>query len=218
MEKTPSNILRIPYIKKIFPEAKYLYLIREPLAYLSSAEYKWQIPIYMNKAWRRLKETPKIQLPHYVGRFFWDHFSKRVLRHKYVSIWGVRYKGIYEDLKRYDTAQVIAKQWVFCSKQAEEDLASLDLSTVTRMRYEDFVADPVSQFRRISQHFGLEMTAAMAERVKETVDAGRQDKWRRLEVAVVDKCLPLLEEEMAHHGYKVPADIGQVINERQKRI
>ena len=73
MEKTPSNLLRIPYVRAIFPEAKYLYLVREPLANISSSELMWSTPVRPHKVWRRLKETPKSQLHYYFGRYLVDH-------------------------------------------------------------------------------------------------------------------------------------------------
>ena len=38
----------------------------------------------------------------------------------------------------------------------------------------------------------------------EPVDPGRQQKWRRLDPAVVKAAVPILRDEMEHYGYKVP--------------
>src|SRR4030066_2243243 len=54
-EKTPKNILKIPYVHAIFPEATYLYLIRNPFSFISSVEFKWQRPVTKNGIIRRLK-------------------------------------------------------------------------------------------------------------------------------------------------------------------
>ena len=206
MEKTPSNMLRIPYVHAIFPEARFLYLIREPLANLSSSELMWRLPIHRNKAWRRIKETPKTQLHHYVGRFVIDQTRVRVLRRRHVSIWGVRYPGIYEDLKTMLAEEIIAHQWVKVSAQARTDLADLPARLVLSMRYEDFVADPDNSFATILEHFDLEITPAIAETLRRQIDAGRQQKWRRLDDSVIRKCLAILENEMAQHGYATPKE------------
>ena len=70
-----------------------------------------------------------------------------------------------------------------------------------------FVADPVNQFERILNHFDLQMTDALATHLRATVDPGRQQKWKRLDPEVVARCLPILEDEMATHGYTVPDEI-----------
>ena len=207
MEKTPSNLLRIPYVRAIFPESKYLYMVREPLAYLSSSELKWRTPISVARAVHRMKETPKTHLPYYLARFARDHFRRKVLKRRHVSVWGVRYPGIMDDVKALTAEEVIAKQWVACSQQARKDLAELGDDVVIRMRYEDFVADPVNQFERILNHFDLQMTDALATHLRSTVDPGRQQKWKRLDPEVVARCLPILEDEMATHGYTVPDEI-----------
>jgi len=207
MEKTPSNIMRIPYVHAIFPESKFVYIVREPLANLSSSEIKWRQPISFAHIMTRLRMTPRSQLHYYVGRALVDHFRRRILRRPHVSVWGVRYPGIYDDLARLTTEQVIAKQWAACSRQAEEDFASVDPQIVRRVRYEDFVADPVAQFEAILNHFDLDMTDGIAREVQRRVDPGRQLKWKRLDPEVIRACLPYLREEMARHGYTPPDDL-----------
>jgi hypothetical protein len=212
MEKTPSNILRIPYVAAIFPEAKLVYVVREPLANLSSSELRWRTPIYWHRVWGRFLECPKSQLHHHVGRLFVDRWRRHVLRRKHVSVWGVRYPGIYEDLKRLTVEEVIARQWSHCSRQAEEDLAALDPARLVRVRYEDFVTDPVAQYRRIAAHVDLRPTEAIEARIREMVDPGRRDKWRRLDEDVLRRCLPILRDEMARHGYEPPEDLQRLLD------
>ena len=209
MEKTPSNLMRIPYVRAIFPEARYLYLVREPLANISSSEFMWQTPVHANKVWRRLKETPKTQLHYYFARYVVDHTRVRLLRKKYQSVWGVRYPGIYRDIRRLRVEEVIAKQWVACSQQARADLAALDPSIMLNMRYEDFVASPVDQFARVLGHFDLDMTPEIERALEERVDPNRQQKWRRLDPEVIHAALPILSEEMQRHGYDLPDEYTQ---------
>lgn len=161
-EKTPSNTLRIPYIHAIFPESPIIYIIREPFAQISSSELLWRQLPHLNRLIARLRKTPKFQLPYYASRFFRDQFRKRILRKEHLSVWGIRYPGIYEDIKNLTTEQVIAKQWVACSQYADADLPAVDPSQVIRVRYEQFVQDPVTQFDRLAQHVGIAMTDELA--------------------------------------------------------
>lgn len=206
MEKTPSNVLRIPYVRAIFPESKFAYIIRDPLANLSSSELKWQSAIAGRRLRSQLLNTPKSQLPYYAWRMFSDHFRTKVLRQRYVSIWGVRYPGIYENRKRLSVEQIIARQWVACAQQAEEDLAEIDPALVLRLRYEEFVEQPVEQFEKLLQHFDLDMTPELAETIRSTVDPNRRDKWKRLDPHVIAECLPILRDEMQKHGYEIPPE------------
>jgi hypothetical protein len=207
MEKTPANILKIPYVNAIFPEAIILYIVRTPFSFISSSELKWQRTISRKGLIRRIRETPTSQILYYTGKLFRDYFGKYVLKNKYVSLYGPRYKGIEDDLKRLDILTVIARQWSRCSKKAEMDLAELGNDRVLRLRYEDIVADPVTYMEKICAHCGLEMTPEMARAAKEMADPNRQDKWRRFDPESLGRLLPEIEAEMSRHGYSVPSPI-----------
>lgn len=210
LEKTPANILKIPYVRSIFPEATFLFIVRNPFSFISSVELKWQRPITSKGIRRNLKSTPITQLHHYAGRLFMQRFDKWILRRKYMSIWGPRYKGIDQDVKKHSMLTVIARQWSECSKKAEKDLALFSNGQVLRLRYEDFVEDPISDMKRICAHCGLEMTNKMVMAAKEWVKSDRQDKWRRFDPRDLANILPEIEDEMQRHGYEIPPEISQV--------
>jgi len=211
LEKTPKNILKIPYVRAIFPEATFLYIVRNPFSFISSVEFKWQRPVTRRGIIRRLQSTPLNQLHHHVGNYIVQQYNKRILRRKYLSIWGPRYKGIQEDLKTQDLLTVIARQWAICSKKAEEDLALFDNGQVLRLRYEDFVEDPIYHLERICSHCGFEMTNHIVSAANELVKSDRQLKWHRFNPRDLARILPEIGDEMERHGYEIPKDIAQAI-------
>jgi hypothetical protein len=215
MDKTPTNTLRIPYVHKIFPESRLIYIVRDPLANLASAEEKWRrAPLSFKRAWERVMECPKTQVPVYAGHFLSQQFNRRVLGKKVSGIWGVRYPGIQADFGRLSNEEVIARQWVACVKQADEDLAKIESAepgSVLRLRYEDFVTDPVEQFRRVLEHQGLEMTPGLAEQVAGKVDPGRRTKWKRLDAGVFKRVVPILRDEMTRLGYEIPEEVADAV-------
>ena len=216
MEKTPSNVMRLPYVHAIFPECKLIYIIRDPLAQISSSEFRWRNAINPQHAKRRLLETPKTQLHHYAWRAFWDHFRTKVLRKKHVSVWGVRYPGIYADLRTMPREHIMAKQWAACSKQMAEDIAVLPEGLVYQVRYEDLVADPVRHFEAMCAHVGIDPPTDAIEKVRESVDPSRQGKWKRMDPALIEAILPLVRSEMDRHGYTPPEALPD--EEERRRI
>ncbi|MCA9297623.1 MAG: sulfotransferase [Phycisphaerales bacterium] len=212
MEKTPSNVMRIPYVHAVFPESKFIYVIREPLAHISSAEYRWRNAINFGHLMERFLETPKTQLHHYAKRVVSDHFRRKVLKQKHVSVWGVRYPGIYEDLPNHTTEEIIGKQWAACSKQVAEDLAALPPDMSYQVRYEDFVKDPVTHFRNMMDLNGLELTKDVEDRIARRTDSSRQAKWKRLGDDTIRKILPYVVDEMARHGYEVPEEYREAVS------
>jgi hypothetical protein len=110
---------------------------------------------------------------------------------------------------------VIARQWSRSSAKAERDLALLEKGRVLRLRYEDFVEDPISDMERICSHCGLQMTDDMAKTVKETVKTDRKLKWQRFEPHVLARIVPELSDEMERNGYEIPAEIAQAVEAQQ---
>ena len=211
LEKTPQNILRIPYVRAIFPEATFLFIVRNPFSFISSVELKWQRPVTGSGIVRRLKDMPLSQLHHWVRRYIIQQINKRVLRRKYLSIWGPRYRGIQDDLKRHDQLTVIARQWSVCSMKAEKDLESFGNGQVFRLKYEDFVDDPISDLERICAHCRLEMSSDMVSAAREMVKSDRKIKWQRFDPRDLARIIPEIGDEMRRHGYEIPAEIAQSI-------
>jgi len=201
MEKTPSNLLRVPYMHAIFPEAKFVYVVRHPFSYMSSAEFRWRQAVHLRRVIERFLEAPKTQLHYYAGRLFVDHFRKKMLKRKHVSVWGVRYPGVMDDLEALTTEQVIAKQWAACSRQMEADMDLIGRDRFFCLRYEDLVANPTDTFSRVLGHFGYELTDEIRAALEDQIDPSRGTKWQRLDPAVLKSCMPYLQDEMDRHGY-----------------
>jgi hypothetical protein len=211
VEKTPVNILRIPYVRAIFPEATYLYMIRSPLSFISSVELKWQRTVTVKGLRWRMQSTPSAQLHHYAAKYLRQQYDKRILRRKYLSVWGPRYRGIGDDLKSNDMLTVIARQWAICSKKAEEDLSRFDDGRVLRLRYEDFVNDPIADMERICAHAGLRMTDEIVKAATDSVKSDRQQKWGRFDPLVLGQIMTEITGEMERHGYELPAEIATAL-------
>ncbi len=207
VEKTPVNILRIPYVREIFPEATYLYIVRSPLSFISSVELKWQRTVSVRGLLRRFRSTPVSQLHRYVAKYIRQLYEKRVLRRKYLSVWGPRYQGLAVDLEMENMLTVVARQWAIPSQKAEKDLAQFESGTVLRLRYEDLVEDPVGHLERIAAHCELSTTPEMLGVARQMIKSDRQDKWRRFDAAELARVIPDVRKEMERHGYPVPNEI-----------
>lgn len=211
MEKTPSNVLRVPFVHKIFPEAKYLYITRNALSCISSAELKWHQT--KTKTWsalrRSLADAPLSQLHYYAGDFLTHMVVRKVVKSRHMLISGPRYKGMDQDLKEHGTLRVIARQWALCNRKAREDLARLGSDCVFTFRYEDLIQDPVSVVRRIFDHCELSCDDKIIRAAKEMIDPGRQEKWTRLSQDELRTIIPEIRDEMEFYGYDIPQPLRQ---------
>jgi hypothetical protein len=218
LEKTPSNTMRIPYVRRIFPSSQIVYIVRNPLDQLSSSEVQWRSSIRFSKLISRIKETPTLQLPYYARRLFVDLFRKKLLKSDYVSTWGVRYPGIQNDMQSHSVEEIIAKQWVACSQQARSDLEALPNNAYISVKYEDVVRDPVPAMENICDHLKLSLSDEMKSMIEEKTRKSRQGMWNRLPQGTLIKCVDILRDEMELLGYDVPtaSEIERIgISERQ---
>ncbi|WP_083355117.1 sulfotransferase family protein [Mesorhizobium sp. ORS 3428] len=205
MENTPANVLRVPFVHEIFPEAIFLYISRNPFSYISSMELKWQRAKSFKGLMRLLKLTPVTQIHYYAIDVLKQIVVKRMLRRKYTSIYGPRYKGIDRDLQQHEKMTVIARQWARGNRMAREDLAKLGNGRVFSFRYEDLMQDPEPVLRRIYEHCGLYCTDEIIRTAKEMIDPGRQQKWLRLDPNELAAIIPEVRDEMEFYRYEIPS-------------
>ena len=204
MENTPSNVFRVPYVAKIFPDSTYLHITRNPFSCISSIELKWQNTKTWSGVKRSLAVTPVAHLPFYGKQFLRQMVAKKVLRRKYAPIYGPRYDGIEEDLKSLDKLSIIARQWARGNRKARQDLGRLEAGQVLSFRYEDLMQKPETVLPRIYRHCGLNCDGNIIHTAKQMIDPGRQEKWRRLDADALRSVIPEVQDEMRFYGYQVP--------------
>jgi len=188
VENTPSNVLRVPYVSAIFPEATYLYITRNPFSCISSMELQWQGRKKWRGLLRTLKTTPATQILYYTRDFFNYFVMRRLTKQEYMSFYGPRYKGFEMDLKEFDRLVLIARQWAICNRKAREDLQRLG----------------EGRLRRIYEHCGLDLTDEILNKAREMIDPTRQEKWKRLDTERLKAVIPHIRDEMEACGYEVP--------------
>jgi Sulfotransferase family len=204
MENTPSNVMRVPYVDRIFPECTFLYITRNPFSCVNSTDTKWNQPKSWSGLMRTLADTPPSQLHYYAGAFFQHAVVKRIRRDNKSAIYGPRYKGIYQDLNDSSRLKIIARMWARGNRMAREALARLGEGRTLTFRYEDLVRNPGGTVQRIYEHCGLSCNAQIIDAARHMVDPGHQEKWLRLNPEELRTIIPEVEDEMAQYGYEIP--------------
>ncbi|MFG0329528.1 MAG: sulfotransferase family protein [Phycisphaerales bacterium] len=204
MEKTPSNTLRVPFIRKVFPEARFIHLIRDGRDNISSASKRWSEPINRRRLKRRLLETPVWEWPKYLPRFLHDHVGMRLGLTKHVQSWGVVYPGMAEDKQRLDLIEVVAKQWVAAVETAWSDFRTLEDSLYVECHYEDFVEEPHQWFERFLELTELEMTDDLVDYLSTEIRRDAIGVWReRLDSEQIALVEPIIRPTMERVGYSM---------------
>jgi hypothetical protein len=157
LEKTPKNALRVPFLAKVFPDALFVYLYRDPREVLAS----------MMEAWQSGGFRSYPQLPGWTG-----------------LPWSMVLTPGWRDLVGKPLPDIVVSQWQSVTDILLDDLAILPDDRWLATRYDRFVADPEQEARRICASVGFAWNRHLEHQLPlagHTVSAPREGKWRRFE-------------------------------------
>ena len=176
LEKTVSNCLRIPYVLKVFPDAKLIHLTRDGRDVVESVMRQWGEVREVSYFFKKLKTFPI----RYAFSYLMDYITNWIklgLGKQATEdyIWGVRYPGYQEDLRSKSTLEICAIQWRSCVEASLQQLGKLDKSQWMQIRYEDLMSDPKQSLEKIGQFISVDTQQFDISRIRPTY-VGRHKK------------------------------------------
>jgi hypothetical protein len=157
IEKTVSNCLRVPFLRRIFPEALFLHLVRHGEDIVESAYRQWLAPPDWRYIFGKAKGYPITEAFGYALSYAAKTLGKVLMRGKgNKHTWGPRYEGIDRDVATKSLLEVCAIQWARCVKTAVSDLQDLPEGKVFTVRYEEFIQEPQRHLQRIASFTGID--------------------------------------------------------------
>lgn len=202
IEKTCANSLRVEFVDKVLPEARYVYLVRDGLDTVASAKLRWTAKLDIPYLARKVRYVPLSDFPYYGTRYFINRVYKMFSRDSRLAYWGPAIDGITDILKKLSLEEVCALQWQRCVERSDKAFEIIDPSRICRVSYEKFVANPVEELTRICGFIGVDLDVSKARELVRGVSAksvgkGRQ-KLSQDKVEVVEK---LIGSTLEKHGY-----------------
>lgn len=128
LEKTPKNALPIPFLDRVFPDALYIYLYRDPRQVLAS----------MREAWESGGFRTYPQLPGWTG-----------------LPWSMLLTPGWRALNGAALGDIVAAQWETTTRVLLDDLERLAPERVAVARYDALLADPAAEIRRLCEFTGI---------------------------------------------------------------
>ena len=156
VEKTCANSLRVPFVDAVLPNAKYIFIYRDGIDATGSAKERWTAELNIRYILEKVKFVPKMDLPYYGLRYLWARIYRLFSSEKRLAFWGPELDGMQSLLQKYSLNKVCALQWQRCVDKSEQAFASMPASKVLRVRYENFVREPLGELSRILNFIGLE--------------------------------------------------------------
>ena len=149
VEKTCANSLRVPFVDRVLPGAKYVYIYRDGLDTTGSAKLRWTAKLDIPYILEKIRFVPLVDLPYYGARYLWSRIYRLFSREQRLAFWGPTLDGMPEILERYSLNEVCALQWQRCVENAEKAFAVIPPEQVIRISYEDFVRRPEEELTRL---------------------------------------------------------------------
>lgn len=156
VEKTPKNALRVPFVDTVFPDARYVHLVRQPHEEIAS----------MIEAWASGRFVTYPQLPGWDG-----------------PPWSLVLTPGWRDLRGRPLAEIAVRQWATATTILLDDLERIAAERVTLVRYSDLVDDPQATMTSVCESTGLpwdrHLQPGNLPNARHTLTPPDPDKWRR---------------------------------------
>lgn len=172
LEKTPKNVLRIPFLNAVFPDARYIFLFRDPRQNLSS----------IIEGWRSQRFVTYANLPHWPGK------------------WSFLLPPEYGSLKGTSLEEIAAFQWRVANQVALNDLGELPADRWTAVSYADLVTNAGPTIERLCEFSDIEYDQELKDYCEAELPLSRytqsapdDDKWRSNE-QMIDRVVPGLQD------------------------
>jgi hypothetical protein len=175
VEKTPRNAFRIPFLDALFPDAQFVFLLRDPVESISSMMELWE-----NKDFHR-----SINLPGWSG--------PKGFR------WCMALPPGWRELAGRSTAEIAAFQWKACNEAIMDGLEALPGTRWCTLNYADLLKDTQAQISRLCAFANIPFDEGLAQLVSGTLPHSSRvisppsgDKVRRNRAAI-EPVLPTLQ-------------------------
>jgi len=150
VEKTCANSLRCGFIHQIFPEARFIHIMRDGRDVAASAALRWNAKLDIGYIAKKARYVPWSDLPYYATKYLNARIYKLFSGKSRLSTWGPKFEGMQEAFTEFELPVGCAIQWRQCVTRAIEQLAEVPQSQVLTIRYEQFTGDG-ADFKRLTQ-------------------------------------------------------------------
>lgn len=171
LEKTPKNALRLPFLRELFPDARFVFLWRDPRENIASIIEAWR-----SGRWKTYNGLAGFDGP-----------------------WSLLLPPGWQAMNGQPLERIAAFQWETTNRILLDDLGALPRDRWHCLRYDELLGDPRAAVARIAAFADLELDAALAARVaaplppsRHTHTTPRAGKWQE-QAALIESVLPSVE-------------------------
>ena len=199
LDKTCINTMRVGYLHRLFPSAKFVFIHRDGRDNVSS----------MMDGWRHGRTDGAFGLAHFFGAFP----EPVAINGGEFLEWHFFLPPGWRAYNRASLEEVCAFQWVSANRLALDARAQIPDEQWIQLRYEDIFDRPVEMFREVFSRLDLTFDEAMRaycasiDRRPASIVKGppKKQKWREHNPEAIERILPVIRPMMERLGYDVDA-------------
>ena len=192
LDKTCINVLRIPYLYRLFPKARFIYLYRDGRDNVSSLMEGW-------------RHDGHFGLSKLLGPFRGDVS----INNGEFTEWSFFLPPGWRAYNNAPLEDVCAFQWLSANRMALDASTGVPSGQWLPLRYEDIFDRPVELFRKVFEWLDLPFDEAVRARCAGLADAPtsivkgapKKQKWKEHNPEAIERILPLISPLMLELGY-----------------
>lgn len=227
IEKTPSNCFRVGFLSSLFPEAKFIHIIRDgrDVAISSARAFFGEKSLVNGKLDSTQGQRTFMQrsaqfsqrFPQFLDRFkerdippsgWLSYLFNNVTRvgQMFFSskppLWGARFPGISAARKAYSPIELAGIQWRESVSSAMHGLKKfVPEHQVLEIRYENLVHDPIDEMQRIFDFIGLSVDSVLLEQLSKSVRPSQTARQRIKDDENLDDLISHIKSSLVAYGY-----------------
>jgi len=193
LDKTCINVMRIPFLYRLFPNAKFVFIQRDGRDNISS----------MMDGWRIGRTDGRFELSQFFGSFP----DPVAINNGEFSEWAFFLAPGWQAYNHASLEEVCAFQWISANRMALDARQLIPPAQWIHLRYEDIFERPVEMFRAAFAGLGVPFTPALQSRCMNlrptsvVKGAPQQQKWREHNPAAIERILDRIRPLMTEMGY-----------------
>jgi hypothetical protein len=175
LEKTPRNALNIPFLVRVFPDARFIYLHRDPRENVASLIEAWMLGLRTGR-FVTFRNLPG-----------WDR-----------SGWCFLLPPGWRSMVGRSLAEIAAFQWSACNQIILDNLTQLPNDRWTTISYQALIEDSAGQLKRLCRFADIDpgdasMQGNRLPLSRTTLTPPKPDKWKAHEKEII-QLLPGLQQ------------------------
>jgi hypothetical protein len=196
LDKTCINVMRVPYLFRLFPQARFVYIHRDGRDNVSS----------MMDGWRH---NGHFGLSKFLGPFP----CEVGINDGEFQEWSFFLPPGWRDYNHARLEEVCAYQWLTANRMALDAAKQIPAGQWIQLRYEDIFDRPVEMFRDVFDRLNLPFGEAVRSRCAKLNElptsivkgAPKKQKWKQSNPQAIERVLPMIRPLMDELGYDLDA-------------